>query len=103
MPSPASAARSLLSATLALVTILSVFPLPGAAQETYDVVLMDLELSDSQGLETLKRMRSILSEIPVVVFTSLEDEELAVRAVEMGAQDYLTRSDLRGGFLGLSL
>ena len=53
----------------------------------FDVVLVDLQLSDTQGLETLEQMRPVLAEIPVVVFTKVEDNELAVRAVEMGAQE----------------
>ncbi len=77
---------------------------PGLTKSAdFDVVLMDLQLSDSQGLESIQRIESVLPEIPVVVFTSLDDEELAVRVVEMGAQDHLTKGDLREGLLGRSL
>ncbi len=74
-----------------------------AKTNSYDVVLMDLQLPDSQGLDTLKRMEAVFSEVPVVVFTGLDDEELAVRAVEKGAQDYLTKRDLRSKLLVRSL
>ena len=50
-----------------------------------DVVLLDLGLPDSQGLETFVRVHSQAPEVPVVVLTDLDDEELAVQAVRKGA------------------
>lgn len=56
-----------------------------------DAVLLDLELPDSKGLETLEKIQNAASHLPVVVLTGLSDEELGIRAVQKGAQDYLVK------------
>ena len=56
-----------------------------------DVVLLDLGLPDSFGLETFQRLHAAAPELPVIVLSGQTDEELAVRAVQEGAQDYLTK------------
>ncbi len=59
------------------------------------VVLLDLHLPDAQGLAALERLRRECSRRPaVVVLTGLADEELGIRAVAAGAQDYLTKGRL---------
>src|SRR5262245_47588389 len=47
-----------------------------------DVVLLDLHLPDSQGLDTLRRLRESEAEIPIVVFTVAHQEELALAALQ---------------------
>jgi len=64
-----------------------------------DVVLLDLTLPDSRGLDTYVQVRSQAPEIPVVVLTGLDDEELAVQAAREGAQDYLVKGRVRGDSL----
>ncbi len=59
--------------------------------EDFDIVLLDLSLPDSQGLETCMKLRGEYPEIPVIVLTGLDDEELALRALHQGAQDYLVK------------
>ena len=59
-----------------------------------DIVLLDLGLPDSSGLETLDRMLETEARPPVVVLTGLDDERTGVDAVEQGAQDYLVKADL---------
>jgi PAS domain S-box-containing protein len=59
-----------------------------------DVVLLDLSLPDSQGLETLSKVRAQASEVPIIVLTGLDDEVTAVEAVRQGAQDYLVKGDV---------
>ncbi|MBF0291440.1 MAG: PAS domain S-box protein [Nitrospinae bacterium] len=59
----------------------------------HDVILLDLELEDSDGLDTLKKVIAADSGIPVVVITSMEDETLAIQAIGLGAQDYLIKGD----------
>lgn len=59
-----------------------------------DVVLLDLGLSDSRGLDTLERFREAHAEVPVVVLTGLRDEETALSAVTSGAHDYLVKDHL---------
>jgi DNA-binding NarL/FixJ family response regulator len=61
-----------------------------------DVVLLDLSLPDSHGLETLRSVRAAVSRIPVIVLTGSDEEELALSAVEKGAQDYLVKGQVDG-------
>jgi diguanylate cyclase (GGDEF)-like protein len=67
---------------------------PILEREEADVVLADLNLPDSEGLETLVALRSRASGVPVVVLTAHSDQGLGVRAVQMGAQDYLQKGEL---------
>jgi signal transduction histidine kinase len=63
-------------------------------QRTFDLVLLDLSLPDSTGLETLKEFRAAIPDIPVVVLTGLDDENLALQALAEGAQDYLVKDQM---------
>lgn len=56
-----------------------------------DVVLLDLSLPDSHGLETCRRIRVAAPDVPVLVLTGTNDAEIAVQAVREGAQDWLTK------------
>jgi CheY-like chemotaxis protein len=60
-----------------------------------DVILLDLRLPDSTGLESVKEIKQIAEEIPIVILTGLEDETLALECINAGAQDYLSKSELR--------
>lgn len=64
------------------------------AHGIFDVVLLDLSLPDSQGLETVKRIVSAAPGIPVIVLTSLDDEAMGVQAIQEGAQDYLIKGEI---------
>ncbi|MDP2708214.1 MAG: diguanylate cyclase, partial [Burkholderiales bacterium] len=64
-----------------------------------DVVLLDLSLPDSQGLETIHLVHAHRPEIPIVVLTGIEDDTLAVEAVQAGAQDYLVKGQINGNLL----
>ena len=68
-----------------------------------DVVLLDLSLPDSQGLQTFQRVREQAPSVPVVVLTGLDDETVAVRAVQEGAQDYLPKGQVDGQLLVRSM
>ena len=58
----------------------------------YDAVLLDLMLPDSiGGVDTIRAIQEVHHEIPIVVFTGMEDTELALSAVREGAQDYLVK------------
>jgi len=59
----------------------------------FDLVLLDLSLPDSDGIETLLRLQDAASTLPVVIITGLKDEALAVEAMRRGAQDYLVKGD----------
>jgi CheY-like chemotaxis protein len=68
-----------------------------------DVLLLDLALTDSRGIETVIRAREEAPEVPIVVLTGLNDEDVAVRALREGAQDYLVKSRLDGAALVRSI
>lgn len=68
-----------------------------------DVVLLDLSLPDSQGLETFQELHQRHEGVPVVVLTGLDDETVALRAVQEGAQDYLVKGQVDGHALVRSL
>jgi diguanylate cyclase (GGDEF)-like protein len=72
-------------------------------QETFDAVLLDLNLPDSYGLETFRRLHQEAPHLPVVVLTGLADESLGVQAVQDGAQDYLVKGQVDGHLLARSL
>jgi diguanylate cyclase (GGDEF)-like protein/PAS domain S-box-containing protein len=59
----------------------------------FDVVLLDFSLPDSFGLETFRRANEAAPRTPIIVLTSLDDNELAVQAVREGAQDYLIKRE----------
>jgi sigma-B regulation protein RsbU (phosphoserine phosphatase) len=62
----------------------------------FGLVLLDLSLPDSQGLDTFRALRGAGVQLPVVVLTGLDDEALAVQAVREGAQDYLVKGQTDG-------
>jgi signal transduction histidine kinase len=62
--------------------------------DEYDVLLLDLGLPESSGMETLLKVRAINKSIPIVVLTDLSDEQAALDCLNKGAQDYLLKSHL---------
>ncbi|MFN3650123.1 MAG: PAS domain S-box protein [Armatimonadota bacterium] len=71
--------------------------------EAYDVVLLDLSLPDSHGIETFSQLFREHPEVPVVVLTGLADQEMAARTVHAGAQDYLVKGELDGRILARAI
>ena len=71
--------------------------------EKFDIILTDLGLPDSRGLETFCRIRDNSSDIPIIVLTGLADEEFAMSAVQKGAQDYLVKGRVDAGLLSKSI
>jgi two-component system sensor histidine kinase UhpB len=61
--------------------------------------LLDLGLPDSYGLETFHKMRKAMPDLPVIVLTGIDDQDLAVAAVRDGAQDYLVKGQVGGSLL----
>jgi PAS domain S-box-containing protein len=60
-------------------------------QRDIDVVLLDLSLPDSHGLQTVAAARAQSPNVPIIVMTGLDDEALAVSTLRQGAQDYLVK------------
>jgi PAS domain S-box-containing protein len=67
--------------------------------EGVDLVLLDLGLLDSKGLETFHRLLEAASHIPVIILTGEDNQEMAVLAVRGGAQDYLIKGQIGGTLL----
>src|SRR5919106_1272393 len=59
--------------------------------ESFEVILLDLSLPDSQGLETFTQVHVHSPHVPIVVLTGLDDEITALNAMGGGAQDYLVK------------
>ena len=95
--------RALAQSSLDIVKTLSATRLADAMvlleEEKPDIVLLDLGLPDSHGLESVSRLAEWMQEIPIVVLSGLEDEEVAVSAVQKGIQDYLTKDSISGNVL----
>ena len=68
-----------------------------------DLVLLDLSLPDSQGLDTFAKVHTHVPHMPVVVLSGLDDETLAITAVQDGAQDYLVKGQADGHVLVRSI
>jgi PAS domain S-box-containing protein len=86
------------SITLKTATTLSEGLATGRATH-YDVILLDLSLPDSLGIETLTQARAMMSDTAIVVLTSMNGQEIGVQALQMGAQDYLPKEDVNSKVL----
>jgi diguanylate cyclase (GGDEF)-like protein len=64
-----------------------------------DVILLDLSLPDSQGLDTFHRVHTQAPAVPILILSGCEDEKLALEAVAKGAQDYLVKGQVDGKML----
>jgi len=65
-----------------------------AEEREFDVILLDLGLPDSFGLETLRSLEASKNKAPIIVLTGLDDEVVAVESLKEGAQDYLVKNKL---------
>ncbi|MBW4460759.1 MAG: response regulator [Nodosilinea sp. WJT8-NPBG4] len=72
-------------------------------QTAFDVVLLDLFLPDSQGFATFTQLHQQERKTPIIVTTGLNDETLALNAVQAGAQDYLVKGQITGELLVRSI
>lgn len=73
------------------------------SDRSFDLVLLDLFLPDSKGLITLSRLRSVTSEISIIVLAGLKDENVALEALQLGAQDYLIKEQITPELLKRSI
>jgi len=72
-------------------------------QQKFHVILLDLSLGDAHGIEALKCLHENDPLIPVVVLTGLEDETVAIAALQHGAQDYLVKGQGDGHLISRSV
>lgn len=68
-----------------------------------DIMLLDLNLPDSHGIKTFNTMNEHAPEIPIIILTGLNDEELAINIVSEGAQDYLVKGQIDKQLLSKSI
>ncbi len=69
----------------------------------FDVILLDLSLPDSSGLETVERARATAPRTPLVVLSGQDDEETALQAIQGGAEDYLVKDQGDGELMARSI
>ncbi|MFZ4394571.1 MAG: ATP-binding protein [Kiritimatiellia bacterium] len=68
-----------------------------------DLVLLDLGLPDSQGIDTFVRMHAAAARVPIVVFSGTNDEELAATTIKLGAQEYIVKGREDGASLARTI
>ncbi|MCL5279601.1 MAG: response regulator [Planctomycetes bacterium] len=73
------------------------------ARTPFDVVLLDLNLPDSRGMETCARMSRAAGQVPVLILTGADDETIAAQAMRLGIQDYLVKSQAYGSVIGRTI
>jgi len=73
------------------------------AKNTSDVILSDLGLPDSQGLETIRHIHKAAPGVPIVVLTALNDESFGDQVLQEGAQDYLVKGQIDSRLLWRAL
>ncbi|MBN1310671.1 MAG: response regulator [Anaerolineae bacterium] len=69
----------------------------------FQIVLLDLSLPDSQGIDTLSTLLAAVSTIPIIVLTGLDDEMIGLEAVQRGAQDYLIKGQVDSNLLARAI
>jgi len=82
------------------IEVISASALHGAmemlAKDTFDLVLLDLSLPDSQGMKTYANVAGAAKTIPIVILSGLNNDEMALEAVRQGAEDYLVKGEVEG-------
>jgi GAF domain-containing protein len=73
------------------------------AEGNPDVILLDLSLPDSQGFDTVTQVLAQAPQAPIIVLSGLDDEDLAVSAVRVGAQDYLVKGQVSSDLLARAI
>ncbi|MEI8123199.1 MAG: ATP-binding protein, partial [bacterium] len=72
-------------------------------REDIDLILMDLGLPDSQGIDTFIRMRAEADGTPIIILSGLDNEDLATQTVQLGAQDYIVKGQADGASLARAI
>lgn len=72
-------------------------------EDNFDAILLDLSLPDSQGIESLDIVKQKAPQLPIVVLNTVDDQNIAVRSLRQGAQDYLIKGQFEGETLTRSI
>ena len=72
-------------------------------ENSFDIILLDLFLPDSFGMDTYLKMNEKVCELPIILLTGLNDSELAMKAIQNGAQDYLVKDMIDPALLARSI
>jgi Lrp/AsnC family transcriptional regulator for asnA, asnC and gidA len=72
-------------------------------RDKFDVILLDLELPDSNTEKTLEKLESFTSNTPTIVLTGLNDKEYALESLKKGVQDYLIKDEVNSSMLTRSI
>ncbi len=72
-------------------------------KDEFDVLLLDLNLPDSFGIDTFFKAQKSIPNLPIVIFSGAADEKVAIEAVHEGAQDYLMKGEVEGKLLARSI
>jgi signal transduction histidine kinase len=73
------------------------------ASNRVDLLLLDLSLPDSFGIETVKNANELAPKVPIIVLTGRDDEDFALEVVKAGAQDYLIKGSIESSLLSRSI
>ncbi len=69
------------------------------AKSTFDAILLNLALADSRGLDTFDRVQAQAPQTPILILSDVADRDLAIEAMQRGAQDYLFKGEVSGSLL----
>ncbi|MGB2582341.1 MAG: response regulator [Thermoplasmata archaeon] len=68
-------------------------------ERDFEVVLLDMDLPENPGLDSVRSIRSVAPSVPIVITSNLDDEEADISSLEAGAEDYLCKSELNASLL----
>ncbi len=71
--------------------------------QKFDLILLDLSLPDSSGLETFSKVQTHAPNLPIILLTGHDDQEMALRSVRLGAQDYLVKGEYEGKLIARAI
>src|ERR1700741_3386605 len=77
--------------------------LEALTNNVFDIIILDLTLPDSSGLETFKTVHEHSPAIPIIVLTGLDNEAIGINAMKLGAQDFLVKGNIQGKELSRSI
>ncbi|NER00006.1 MAG: EAL domain-containing protein [Cyanothece sp. SIO2G6] len=62
--------------------------------QTFDLVVLDLSLPDGEGIGLVQRLRAVIPQVPIIILTGHQSQDLAIAAIQEGVQDYLVKTEI---------